>query len=414
MGLLVAMIIALLNTLLNHIMLTRKKSFIFCLVAFLINSVVVMVAVFCINKLITDIAILKYYFCFIMFLYIAYIHLVFKETLSKKLFVMFSTWVISAIIYNFSILIAKFFFDFGSITYFIYGFRILLQLMLLWFLYKPWFRKNYRRILLLVEDNTINLMSIYMIIAFLLILNNMAIIDVNLRNFATLYDLLLFFVFIILGYVIVFISISSSSKMVLLQQTVEITKKKSEQHFKMAYIDSLTGVASRLNILNKITEAIDDHDRYSQKLAVLMLDIDKFKLVNDNYGHMAGDEVLKFLSEKINGCLRETDSIGRVGGDEFVILIRRIHAEEDIETMIRRIFDVLKTPLVFNQQKIQINISVGISIFPDYSQNLDSLINQADRAMYEAKKTEGSRYCFYSDFSSTSSSFMMGEENIVI
>ena len=107
MGLIIAMLIALLNTLLNHTMLTRKKSVIFCLVAFLINSVIVMAAVFGANLLITDVVILKYIFCFIMFLYIAYIHLVFEETLSKKLFVMFSTWVISAIIYYISILIAK-------------------------------------------------------------------------------------------------------------------------------------------------------------------------------------------------------------------------------------------------------------------------------------------------------------------
>jgi len=402
MGLITAILIALLNTLLNHTMLTRKKSVIFCLVAFLINSVIVMAAVFVIKQLITDIAILKYIFCFIMFLYIAYIHLVFEETLSKKLFVMFSTWVISAIIYYISILIAKLFLDFGSVTNFIYGFRILFQVILLWFLTKPWFRENYRRILFLVQDNTINMMSIYMIIAFLLLLNNMTFIDINLRNFATLYDLLLFFVFIILGYVIVFTGISSSSKMVLLQQNVEMAEKKSQLHFNMANIDSLTGVASRLNILNKITEAIVDHDRYSQKLAVLMLDIDKFKFVNDNYGHMAGDEVLKFLTDKINVCLRESDTIGRVGGDEFVILIRHIHAEADISTMICRIFEVLKTPLIFNQHEIQINISVGVSIFPDYSQNLDSLINQADRAMYEAKRTEGSSYCFYSVFPITS------------
>lgn len=414
MNLIIAMLIALLNTLLNHTMLTRKKSVIFCLVAFLINSVIVIVAIFGIKQLITNIAIFKYIFCFIMFLYIAYIHLVFEETLSKKLFVMFSTWVISAIIYYISILIAKLFIDFGSVTNFIYGLRVLFQIILLWFLAKPWFRENYRRILLLVQDHTINLMSVYMIIAFLLLLNNMTSNDVNLRNFATLYDLLLFFVFVILGYVIVFTGISSSSKMVLLQQNVEMAEKKSELHFKLANIDSLTGVASRLNILNKITEAIVDHDRCSQKLAVLMLDIDKFKFVNDNYGHMAGDEVLKFLTDKINRCLRESDTIGRVGGDEFIILIRHIHAEADIETVICRIFEVLKTPLVFNQQVIRINISVGISIFPDNSQNLDSLINQADRAMYEAKTTEGSSYCFYDVFSNTDSLFQVEEENMVL
>jgi|GEM_PF-1414735 len=398
MTLMMALVIALLNTLLNHTMLTRKKSITYCMIVFILNSVIVIAALYVTAQFISDMGILKYIFCIIMFFYIAYIHLVFQETLSKKLFVMFSTWVISAIIYSISILLAKLFVDAGSITYLTFGFHFLFQVILLWLLARPWFRENYKRILLLVQDSTIILMYIYMIIAFLLLINNVTKVDISLRNFSTLYDLLLFIVFIILGYVIVFTGISSSSKTVLLQQTVEMAEKKSEFHFKMANVDSLTGVASRLNILDKIAEAIINHERYAEKLAVLMLDIDKFKSVNDNFGHTAGDEVLKFLTEKISECLRKSDSIGRVGGDEFIILIRNVQEEADIETMICRIFELLKTPFVFNQQEIQINISIGISIFPDYSQNVDSLINQADCAMYEAKKTKGSSYCFYNIF----------------
>ena len=405
MSLIMAMLIALLNTLLNHTMLTRKKSVTICLAAFVINTVIVMAAIAGMKQLISDIDLFKYLFSFMMFLYIAYIHFVFEETFSKKIFVMFSTWVISAIIYSCSILIVKQFLDFGNETYFVYGFQILFQVILLCFLARSWFRKNYKRTLLLVQDHTMNLMSIYMVIAFLLLLNNMTSLDVNLRNFATVYDLLLFFVFIILGYVIVFTGISSSSKMVSLQKSVEMAEKKAEFHFKMANIDSLTGVASRLNILNQITESMVEHNRCAKKLAVLMLDIDKFKFINDNYGHMAGDEVLKFLPRIINGCLRETDSIGRVGGDEFVILIRQIPAEVDVEIMIYRIFEGLKAPFVFNQQEIQISISVGISIFPDYSQDLDSLINQADHALYEAKKVEGSSACFYGTLPIAKASF---------
>lgn len=394
MGLIISLLIALLNTLLNHTMLTRKKSIVFCVVAFLINSVIVMAAVFGIKLFVKDIAIAKYLFCFVMFLYIAYIQVVFEETLSKKLFVMFSTWVISAIIYHISILLAKLFLDFGSAVNFIYAFRILFQLIALWLLARPGFRTNYKRILTLVQDKIVNLMSVYMIIAFLLLLNNMTNIDYDLRNFGTVYDLLLFIVFIILGYVIVFTGISSSSKMAQLQQTVEIAEKKSELHYKMANVDCLTGVASRLNILNKIAESITEHEKNSQKFAVLMLDIDRFKFVNDNYGHTAGDAVLKYLTEKINGCLREDDSIGRVGGDEFVILVRHIREEADIEKMINRMFESLVAPFGFNNQEIQINISVGISIFPDYAKSLDSLVNQADRGMYKAKKLDGNSYCF--------------------
>jgi len=395
MSLVIAMLIALLNTLVNHTMLTRRKSVFYCIVSFLMNSLVVLIAVIFVNQFITDIAIWKYIFCAIMFLYIAYIHLVFEESLAKKIFVMFSTWVISAIIFSISILLAQLFLELGSKTLVIAGFRIIFQLLLLSFLMKPWFRENYKRVLSLVQDKIINWMSVYMLIAFLLILNNLTNEEIQFRNFASLYDLLLFIVFIILGYVIVFVGISSSSKMVLLQQTVETAEKKSEMHFRMANIDSLTGVASRLNILNKITEAIVEHGRYSQKLAVLMLDIDKFKTVNDSFGHMAGDEVLKFLMQKINGCLRESDSIGRVGGDEFIILTRHIHDKMDIEAMIGRIFEELKTPLVFNKEEIPVVVSIGISVFPDDSLDLDSLINQADRAMYEAKEIKGCSYCFY-------------------
>lgn len=392
MGLLLAIIIALLNTLLNHTMLTKKKSVAFCIVAFLINSAIVTVALIGLKQLITDLTIFKYLFCLVMFLYIGYIHLVFKESFSKKLFVMFSTWVISAIIFIISIAVAKLFFNSDLLLYFEYGIRFLLQGILLWFLARPWFRENYRRTLLLVQDNIINLMSIYMIIAFLLLINNTTATEINLRNFSTVYDLTLFFVFIILGYAIVFTGISSSYKNALLQQSVEIAEKRSEINFKMANFDALTGVASRFNILNKISEAIIDHGRYSQKFAVLMFDVDKFKFVNDNYGHTAGDEVLKFLTQKINGCLRESDSIGRVGGDEFVILLRHIHTVADIEGMIGRIFEALKTPLVFNQQEIQNNLSIGISIFTDCSQDLDSLILQADCALYKANKIEGNSY----------------------
>jgi diguanylate cyclase (GGDEF)-like protein len=395
MSLLFALIIALLNTLLNHTMLTRKKTVAFCIVTFVINSAIVTGALIGFQHLITDHNIFKYVFYFIMFLYIGYIHLVFKESFSKKLFVMFSTWVISAIIFTISIVVAKLFFNYEFLLYFEYGIVFLLEGILLLLLARPWFRENYRRILLLVQDNTINLMSVYMIIAFLLLVNNTTVMDINLRNLAMVYDLVLLFVFIILGYVIVFTGISSSSKNVLLQQSVEIAEKRSEINFKIANFDALTGAASRLNILNKITEAIIDHDINSHKFAILMIDVDKFKLVNDKYGHTAGDEVLKYLTQKITGCLRESDSIGRVGGDEFVILVRHIYIEADIEAMIGRIFEALKIPLVFNQQEIQNNLSIGISIFPDCSQNLDSLIDQADRAMYEAKKVEGSSYCFF-------------------
>ncbi|MBU3100603.1 MULTISPECIES: GGDEF domain-containing protein [Clostridium] len=395
MDLLFEITIALLNTLLNHTMLTRKKSVTFCVVTFVINSAIVMAALNGLQHFKTNITLFKYGFYFIMFLYIVYIYLVFKESLAKKLFVMFSTWVISAMIFIISVEVAKLFSDYEFLLYFEFGIIFLLQTILLLFLARPWFRENYRRILLLVQDNTVNLMSIYMIIAFLLLVNNTTVMDIKLRNLSTVYDLMLLFVFIILGYVIVFTGISSSSKNVLLQQSVEIAEKRSEINFKIANFDALTGADSRLSILNKITEAIIDHDKNLKKFAILVIDVDKFKFTNDKYGHRAGDEALKCLVQKINACIRESDSIGRFGGDEFVILLRYIYTEADIEAMIVRIFELVKISLVFNKQEIQNNLSIGISIFPDCSRNLEILIEQADLAMYEAKQIEESSYCFF-------------------
>ena len=395
MTLIFSLLIALLNTLLNHTMLTRKKSVFFCVVTFLLNTVVVTVAIVLTKVFVKDIEIYKYVFCLIMFLYIVYIHLVFEETIPKKLFVMFSTWVISGIIYHISIMVTQLFFPLGNEVNTINIVRILFQMLLLCLLATAWFRQNYKRILLLVPNHTMNWMLVYMLIAFLLLLNNMTNVTFSLRNFATMYDLLLFIGFIILGYVIVFVGIASTSQAVLLQQTVEMAEKKSELHYKMANIDSLTGIASRFNILNLISDAIVEHQRNSQKLAVLMLDIDKFKLINDNYGHTVGDEVLKYLSCKISESLRESDSIGRVGGDEFVIFLKQIHDERDLESLMGRIFEALKQPLIIDKNEIKIDVSVGISVFPDHSSDLDSLINQADRAMYEAKKIVGCSYAFY-------------------
>lgn len=395
MNLIISMFVALFNTLVNHTMLTRKKSITYCIIAFLINSIIVIAVLVGVNQLVNDIGILKYLFCLVMFLYIGYLYLVFEESLFKKLFVMFSTWVISAIILTISILISKQFVGFENQDNVIYFFRILLQLALILFLARKWFRENYKRVLSLVQDKTINLMSIYMIVAFLILLNNLESNQLNLKNFTSMYDLSLFFVFITLGYVIVFTGISTSSRMVLLEQAVEMSEKKSKMHYEMANIDSLTGIASRFNILNQITKAITDDDVPSQRFAILMLDIDKFKLINDNYGHRAGDEVLKFLTKEISSCLSETDSIGRVGGDEFIILIRNIRQKQDVEKVIFNIFERLKTPYSFEQQAIPVKISIGISIFPDNAKNLDSLINLADHEMYKAKKIEGSNYHFF-------------------
>jgi len=390
-------LIGLFNILLNHTVLTKKRSVVYCVISFIINTAILMFVAYVAKQSINNLTLNKYVFNFIAALYFGYIYLVFEESFSKKLFVMFSTWVASNIIMVISIALTNLYFDNAYTIYYQYGIRYILQGALLLLLFQPRFREHNRKTLFIVQDSTMNLMSVYMIIAFLLLINNTTAGAITLRNFTTIYDFMLFVVFIILGFVVVFSSILTSYRVAMLQLGLELAEKKSEENFKIANYDLLTGVATRLSIFNKLSDAISEYGRCSRKFAVLMLDVDKFKSINDNYGHRTGDEALKHITQKIKQSLRESDMVGRVGGDEFVILQRDIDSDEDVLALINRLFDSLKSNLFFEQYEIHISLSVGISLFHDYSQGLDVLLDQADCAMYDAKKSDGNSYCFFND-----------------
>jgi len=224
MTLLYPSFVCLLNTLVVHSLLTRKKTFLFCFVAFVTNTFLIICAASLAQKYITQPTILKYVTYSIAFTYIIYFHIVFKESLSKKTFTMFSVWMFSTIILFLTTSLVSIFlvnFDKKYIQDLIYIIRICIQLLLLPAIYYR-LSKPYKKVLGIVPDKIINLMSLYPVIAFLLLINTYTTPFGGFNNFNFKNEMFLLLVFISLGYFLVFAGISSSSKIITLKYDYKI------------------------------------------------------------------------------------------------------------------------------------------------------------------------------------------------
>ncbi|MGE5473292.1 MAG: sensor histidine kinase [Ignavibacteriales bacterium] len=224
MTLLYPTLVCLLNTLIVHSLLTRKKTLLFCFVAFVVNTFLIICAVSLAQKYITQPIILKYITYSIAFTYIIYFHIVFKESLSKKTFTMFSIWMFSTIILFLTTSIISMFssiFDEKYIQDTVYIVRICIQIL---FLPAVYYRlsKPYKKVLGIVPDKTINFMSLYPVIAFLLLINTYTTPFGGFTNFNSKNEMFLLLIFISLGYFLVFAGISSSSKMISLKYDYKI------------------------------------------------------------------------------------------------------------------------------------------------------------------------------------------------
>ena len=164
---------------------------------------------------------------------------------------------------------------------------------------------------------------------------------------------------------------------------------------KLAYHDSLTGLPSRTLFNDRFTMAIAETKRNDKKTAFIMLDLDHFKDVNDNFGHDTGDELLKEVSRRLVSILRQTDTVCRMGGDEFALLISGVSAKEMIDEVAQRILLIIGKPFILHGNEQMISASVGISFYPQDGETLETLIKRADAAMYQAKKTGGNKYSYY-------------------
>ncbi|MBC8257071.1 MAG: GGDEF domain-containing protein [Candidatus Marinimicrobia bacterium] len=172
--------------------------------------------------------------------------------------------------------------------------------------------------------------------------------------------------------------------------------KKNEENLKhQAYFDSLTGIPNRTLFLDRSEIALNQAKRSKEGLAVIFIDLDEFKELNDTLGHDAGDVMLKTVAERFINCARKSDTVSRRGGDEFTILMPRIKNIEDAIKLAERILDSNKNAVTIKNNMVFPKTSIGISIFPEDGESIKTLINNADKAMYSAKESGKNQYSFY-------------------
>lgn len=175
-------------------------------------------------------------------------------------------------------------------------------------------------------------------------------------------------------------------------------KKSEEELENLAHHDSLTGLPNRFSLRATLDHSIRHARRNHERIAVLFLDLDKFKVVNDSLGHAAGDELLKAVSARLNGRLRDQDTLGRLGGDEFVIILENLKSERDIIRIAKEVIELLSMPFSLSVgQEAYIGTSIGIAQFPDNANSGENLIAYADVAMYQAKQNGRNTYSFYNE-----------------
>lgn len=180
-----------------------------------------------------------------------------------------------------------------------------------------------------------------------------------------------------------------------------VERKRAEETIRrLAYHDALTGLPNRALFNDRLGVALAQARRKQQKLAVMLMDLDHFKIVNDELGHTAGDQLLQAVGERLTSLLRESDTVCRMGGDEFLLLLSDMAKVEYAGAAAARILEIIRKPFVLEEQGLRITTSLGIAIYPDDGEDADTLIKNADAAMYRAKEKGRDNYQRYCSWNS--------------
>lgn len=179
--------------------------------------------------------------------------------------------------------------------------------------------------------------------------------------------------------------------------TMDVSEQTESQRTieKLAFYDPLTNLPNRLLLNDRLQKAIKSAKRRGDKVGVLFLDLDRFKNVNDTLGHTLGDLLLKEVAARLRRALRDSDTISRIGGDEFIVLIPDINTPEDAIVVAQKLIAVLQERWELGDKALFTTTSIGIALYPDHSDDVDTLIKYADTAMYKAKERGRNRYQFY-------------------
>lgn len=177
----------------------------------------------------------------------------------------------------------------------------------------------------------------------------------------------------------------------------DITRRKEAEAamLHLAHHDTLTGLANRALFNARAHEALALARRHGNRFALLMVDLDLFKAVNDRLGHLAGDALLVEAGRRLLGCVRATDTVARLGGDEFALILQEVHVLDEAEQVAARVCDSLAQPFLLKEGDAKVSASVGIALYPDHASALEELQKNADDALYRAKRSGRDRHCVH-------------------
>lgn len=180
---------------------------------------------------------------------------------------------------------------------------------------------------------------------------------------------------------------------------MEVEHRRAAEHRveHLATHDPLTNLSNRRGLYEELNELIYRSQRYSFSSAVIYVDLDGFKHVNDHFGHEAGDQLLIQVAANFKGIVRQTDSIARIGGDEFIVLLTDIDSETTLITKIEKLLAEASRPLDFKGHNISVGASIGVALFPDHGENAETLLHHADQAMYQAKNQGKHTFRFFTE-----------------
>ena len=177
-----------------------------------------------------------------------------------------------------------------------------------------------------------------------------------------------------------------------------IERKSAEARLaRLAHYDALTNIPNRILFRDRLARALERARRTQQTVALFFIDLDGFKQVNDTLGHEAGDELIRTVAERLSHCMRKSDSVARIGGDEFTVILEDVATTSDIVNVARKAIDVISRPVMLDSQQVFVGASIGIAVYPEAGDTVDALLKHADMAMYQAKGLRGSAYRFYTE-----------------
>jgi diguanylate cyclase (GGDEF)-like protein len=181
----------------------------------------------------------------------------------------------------------------------------------------------------------------------------------------------------------------------------------------LVHHDQLTDLPNRLLLQDRMEHAMACSRRSGKSLALLFLDLDRFKTINDSLGHLVGDQVLREVGERLRRCVRETDTVARLGGDEFVIIQEGIRDFSNVIVVVQKILQMLPDPIVVEGQRLYVTPSIGVSLYPNDAESVEGLMQCADVAMYQAKALGRNTYQFYTpDMNAHSHKFLLMEGDL--